>query len=136
MAESAETGNGSNPERPIGCLADCPNAVVGQALIGSVVSRLHPAQNQQSPTSYQQASRAVLANGMRADLGRAATAIHSDQRFVLHAEETGVRPDPELAVSVFVNDPDEAISESFGGAECAEAPVLVSDKAATLRARP
>src|SRR5262249_36764342 len=73
--EFAETRNGSNPERPVGCLADCPNAVVGQALIGSVVSRLHAPQNQQSPTSYQQASRAVLANGMHTDLGRAATAI-------------------------------------------------------------
>src|SRR5215470_4910598 len=136
MVESAETGNGSNPERPIGCLVDCPNAVVGQALIGSVVSRLHPAQDQQSSTPYQQASRAVLANGMRAELGRAVRAIHSDQRFILHAEETGVRPDPELAVSVFVNDPDEAVSESFGGAECAEAPVLISDQPAAFRSRP
>src|SRR5215470_8078761 len=99
MVESAETGNGSDPERPVGCLADCPNAIVGQALIGSVVSSLHPAQNQQPPTPYQQASRSVLANGMRADLGHAATAIHSNQRFILHAEEAGVRPDPEPAVS-------------------------------------
>src|SRR5215471_4480283 len=128
MVESAETGNGSDPERPIGCLADCPNAIVGQALTGSVVSRLHPAQNQQSPTSYQQASRAVLANCMRADLGHAVTAIHADQRFVLHAEETGVRSDPELAASVFVNDPDEAVSESFSVAEDTEAPVLISDQ--------
>src|SRR5262245_16777020 len=136
LVESAETGNGSNPEGPVGCLADCPNTVVGQALIGSVVRRLHPAQNQQSPTSYQQASCAVLANGMRADLGRAVTAIHADQRFILHAEETGVRPDPEPAVSVFVNDPDEAVSESFSGAEDTEPPVLISDQPAAFRSRP
>src|SRR5262245_23283761 len=67
---------------------------------------------------------------------RAVTAIHANQRLVLHAKEPRIRPDPELAVPVFVDDADEAVGEPFSGSEDAEAPFPVSDKAAAFRASP
>src|SRR5262245_7919733 len=41
-----------------------------------------------------------------------------------------------MAVSVFIHDPDEAVSKSFSGPENAEATVLITDQPAAFRARP
>ena len=141
LFQLAESGDGADPDRSVAGLANRAYAVVGQILGGVIVGGLVPVglvqvEDQQAAPADQQASLAILPDGMHRHGRHTANAVNAHQRFLLHAKQAGVGAHPESAAIVFEDDAHKPVGEPLRDAVRAEPAIPVADQAAAFAADP